>query len=49
MGIMCAPYIFQEKMSNLMESLEHARIYLDNLLCLSEGHFNEQLKDVENF
>ena len=47
MGIMCAPDIFQEKMSNLMEGLEFARTYLDDLLCLSKGNFNEHLNDVE--
>ena len=47
MGIMCAPDIFQEKMSNLMEGLEFARTYLDDLLCLSKGNFDEHLKDVE--
>ena len=47
MGIMCAPDIFQEKMSNLMEGLEFARTYLDDLLCLSKGTFDEHLKDVE--
>ena len=47
MSIMCAPDIFQEKMSNLMEGLEFARTYLDDLLCLSKGNFNEHLKDVE--
>ena len=37
MGVMCAPDIFQENMSNLMEGLELVRTYLDNLLCLSKG------------
>ena len=30
-----------------MEGLEFVRIYLDNLLCLSNGHFNEHLEDIE--
>ena len=47
MGIMCASDIFQEKMSNLMESLEFARTHLDDILCLSKGNFNKHLKDVE--
>ena len=45
--IMCAPDIFQEKMSNLMEGLAFTRIYLDDLSFLSKGHFNEHLEDVE--
>ena len=30
-----------------MEGLEFAQTYLDNLLCLSRGSFEEHLKDVE--
>ena len=47
MSIVCAPDIFQEKMSNLMEGLEFARTYTEDLMCLSKGNFNEDLKDVE--
>lgn len=47
MVIMCAPDIFQETMSNLMEGLEFVCTYLDNLMCISKGHFNEHLEDVE--
>ena len=46
MDIMCAPDILQEKMSNIMEVLEFVRTYLEDLLCLSKGHFNEHLDDV---
>ena len=38
---------FKGKISNLMEGLEFARTYLDDLLYLSKGGFNEHLKDVE--
>ena len=48
MGVMCAPDIFQENMSNLMEGLEFARTYLDNLSYLSKGCFDEQRKDVKD-
>ena len=30
-----------------MEGLEYARTYLDNLLVLSRGSFEEHLQDVE--
>ena len=30
-----------------MEDSEFARTYSDNFLCLSKGHFNEHLEDVE--
>ena len=44
---MCVPDIFQEKVSNLMESLEFACTYLDDLLWLYKGHFSEHLEDLE--
>ena len=47
MGLNCAPDIFQEKMSGLMEGLEYARAYLDDLLYLSKGDFSSHLKHVE--
>ena len=47
MGVMYAPDIIQTSFSNLMKSLEFARIYLDNLLCFSRGCIEEHLTDVE--
>ena len=47
MGIMYAPDIFKENMSNFMEDLEFARTYLDDLLCLSKGWFAEHLEGNE--
>ena len=35
MGVMCAPDIFQEKMSNLMHGLEYVVTYLDDILVLT--------------
>jgi hypothetical protein len=35
MGIAGSPDIFQLRMSELMESLEYVRAYLDDLLCIS--------------
>jgi hypothetical protein len=35
MGISESPDIFQQKMLELMESLEYVRAYLDDLLCIS--------------
>ena len=49
MGVMCAPDIPQENMSNLIEGLEFARTYLDNLVCLSRGYFDKHLEDVDFF
>ena len=47
MGISCAPDIFQERMSYLMEGLEFARTYLDDLLCLTKGSFDTHLEHIE--
>jgi hypothetical protein len=49
MGIAGSPDIFQGKMSELMETLEYVRAYLDDLICISilclEEHL-EKLKEV---
>ena len=47
MGLCNSPDIFQEKMSELMTGLEFARAYLDNLLVISKGTFEEHLDDIE--
>jgi hypothetical protein len=48
-NIPISPDIFQGKMSELMESLEYVRAYLDDLLCISkvslEDH-QDKLEDV---
>ena len=44
---MCTSEFFQENVSTLLQGLEFARTYLDDLLCLSKDHFNEHLEDVE--
>ena len=46
MGIACAPDIFQAKMSDLMHTLEFVRTYLDDLLCITKGSFNDHLLKV---
>jgi hypothetical protein len=47
MGIAGSPDIFQGKMSELMESLEFVRAYLDNLLCISKLSLEEHLEKLE--
>src|SRR5687767_1246538 len=47
MGLCNSPDIFQEKMSELMAGLEFARAYLDDLLIISKGDFNEHLDQLE--
>ena len=45
MGI--APDIFQGKMSELMETLECVRAYLDDLLCISKLSLEDHLEKLE--
>ena len=41
MGLCNSPDIFQEKMNELMEGLEYVRTYLDDLLIVTKGSFQE--------
>jgi hypothetical protein len=47
MGIAGSPDIFQEKMSELKESLEFVRAYLDNLLCISKLSLEDHLDNYK--
>lgn len=46
MGLSGAPDIFQEKMSSLVDHLEYARVYLDDLLVLTNGFFDDHLSKL---
>jgi hypothetical protein len=47
MGIAGSPDIFQGKMSELIESLEYVRAYLDDLLCISKLSLEDHLEKLE--
>ena len=47
MGLCYAPDIFQEKMGDLMAGLEFARAYLDDLLIVTQGDYNQHLEHLE--
>ncbi len=47
MGLCNSPDIFQEKMSELMDGLEFVRTYIDDLLCLTKGSFEDHLTKLE--
>lgn len=47
MGVMCALDIFQSKMYQLMSYLEYVRTYLDYLLILSMGSFENHIQKLE--
>ena len=46
MGLSGAPDIFQEKMSSLVDHLDYARVYLDDLLVLTNGSFEDHLEKL---
>jgi hypothetical protein len=46
-GVAGSPDIFQEKMSELMESLEFVRAYIDDLLCISKLSLEDHLDKLE--
>ena len=46
MGLYNSPDIFQEKMNELFNGLEHARAYIDDLLIISNGNFEDHLNKV---
>ena len=43
MGLCNSPDIFQEKMSTLMQDLEFVRAYIDDLLVITKGSYEEHL------
>jgi hypothetical protein len=47
MGASCAPDVFQEKMNNLFNELEYVKVYIDDLLVISAGSFDDHLKKLE--
>jgi hypothetical protein len=47
MGIAGSPDIFQSKMLELMETLEYAQAFLDDLLCISRSSLEDHLKKLE--
>jgi hypothetical protein len=47
MGIAGSPDIFQSKMLELMESLEYAQAYLDDLFCISRSSVEDHLEKLE--
>jgi hypothetical protein len=47
MGIAGSPDILQGKMSELMESLEYERAYLDDLLCISKLSLEDHLEKLD--
>jgi hypothetical protein len=47
MGLSNSPDVFQECMSDLMTGLEFCRVYIDDLLLINKGSFDEHLECIE--
>ncbi|CAJ1931983.1 unnamed protein product [Cylindrotheca closterium] len=47
MGAMPSAYIFQEAMNHLMEGLGDVLTYLDGVLCVTKGDFEDHLQRLE--
>ena len=47
MGLCNLPDIFQEKMNELFEGLDYVRAYIDDLLVISKGTFENHLEELE--
>ena len=47
MGLCNSPDIFQERMSTLMDGLEFVRTYIDDLLVLTKGSWDDHLTKLE--
>jgi len=46
MGLCNSPDIFQERMSLIMEDLDFVRAYIDNLLCVTAGTYEDHLEKL---
>ena len=47
MGLCNSPDIFQEKMNELFAGLEYVRAYIDDLLVVSNGTFEDQIAKLD--
>ena len=47
MGLLNSPNIFQERMGTFFEDLEFVRVYIDDLLELTTGDFDDHLSKLE--
>ena len=48
MGLCNSPDIFQEKMNELFQGLDYVRAYIDDLLILSKGTFEDHLEKLDS-
>ena len=47
MGLCNSPDIFQEKMSELLAGLDTVRVYIDDILHVTKGSFEDHLEKLD--
>ena len=47
MGVSCSPDIFQAKIYELLGNIEGVKVYIDDILVIKRGSFDEHLKQLE--
>ena len=47
MGVCNSPDIFQDKINELFNGLEYTRVYVDFLIIISNGNFEDHLNKVK--
>ena len=47
MGLCNSPDIFQEKMNNLLDGLDTVRVYIDDILHVTKGLWEEHLTGLD--
>ena len=47
MGLYNSPDIFQEKMNKLFAGFNYVRVYIDDLLIVTKGSFEDHLQDLD--
>ena len=47
MGVSVAPDIFQEKICDSFHYVEHVRVFIDNLLIVSHGTYEEHIAELD--
>ena len=48
MGLWNSPENFQEKMNKSFTGLDYVRAYIDNILIITNGSFDDHLENLEN-
>ena len=47
MGVTCSPDIFQSKIYNLLGDIDGTKAYIDDILCVNKGTFDEHLVQLD--